>query len=84
MNYQSSLIIHQLEIGRHDYGRLGITVCPEWHNPAAFIAWIEENISPRPEQRYPSGCLACTLGRADNDKDQIISELRFRRSDNSI
>ena len=77
-------LIHQLEIGRHDYGRLGITVCPEWHNPAAFIAWIEENISPRPEQRYRSGCLSCTLGRAGNDKDQIISGLRFRRSDNSI
>jgi len=41
------LIIHQLEIRRHDYdGR--ITVCPEWHNPAVFIAWIEANISPRP------------------------------------
>ena len=25
---------------------------PEWHNPAMFIAWIEKNISPAPEQRY--------------------------------
>jgi hypothetical protein len=62
-------MIHQLEIGRHDYGRRGITVCPEWHNSAVLIAWIEENISPRPKQRYPSGCLACTPGRVDNDKN---------------
>ena len=62
-------MIHQLEIGRHNYGSLVITVCPEWHNPAVFIAWIEENISPRPEQQYASGCLACTPGRVDNDQD---------------
>jgi len=31
-------MIHQLEIDRHDYGGLGITACPEWHNPAVFIA----------------------------------------------
>ena len=62
-------MIHQLEIGGHDYGRRGITVCPEWHNPAVFIAWIEENISPRPEQRYPSGRLVYTPDRVDNDKN---------------
>jgi len=38
-------------IGRPDYGNRGITVCPEGRNPAVFIAWIEKNISPRPEQR---------------------------------
>ena len=54
-------MIHQLEIDRYDYDGLGITVCPEWHSPVVFIAWIEENISPTPEQRYPSGHLACTL-----------------------
>ncbi len=52
-------MIHQLEIGRHDYDGRGITVCPEWHNPAVLIAWTEENISPRPrpEQRYPADAL---------------------------
>jgi len=35
------------------FGGLGITVCPGWHNPAVFIAWIEENIGPRPEQQHP-------------------------------
>jgi hypothetical protein len=45
---------HQLNTG-HDYGRRDITVCPGWHNPAVFIAWIEENISPRLQQRSPAG-----------------------------
>jgi hypothetical protein len=62
-------MIHQLEIGGHDYGRRGITVCPEWHNSAVFIAWIEENISPGPERRYPSGFFIYTLDRVDNDKN---------------
>jgi len=31
-------MIHQLEIDRHDYGGLGITVCPERNNPVVFIA----------------------------------------------
>jgi len=75
---------HQLEIGRHDYGGLGVTACPEWHNSVVFITWIEENISLRPERRYPGGCLACTLGRVDNDKNQKIFESRFRRSENPI
>jgi len=34
-----------------------ITLCPGWHNPAAFIAWIGENISPRVQQRTPAGAL---------------------------
>jgi hypothetical protein len=62
-------MIHQSEIDGQDYGGLGITVCPERNNPAVFTAWIEENISPRPEQRYPSGCLVYTLDRVDNDKN---------------
>jgi len=51
-------MIHQLEIDRYDYGGLGITVCPEQHNPVVFIAWIEENISPTPAQRYPADALS--------------------------
>jgi len=42
---------------------------PSGHNCAVLIAWIEENISPRPEQRYPGGCLVCTLDLVDNDKN---------------
>jgi len=43
----------------HCYGGRGITVCPEWHDPAAFIAWIEANLGPRPE--------GMTLDRIDNE-----------------
>ena len=44
---------------------LGITACPEWHNPAMFIAWIEENTGPTPEQRVPQrmACLPTRGGR---------------------
>jgi hypothetical protein len=52
-----------LEIDGHDYGGLGVIVCPEWHSPVVFIAWIEENISPRQEQRYPADALVFS----DND-----------------
>ena len=51
------------------FGGLGITVCPGWHNSVVFIAWIEENISPRPEQRSPRGCIVYTLNRVDNDRN---------------
>ena len=33
-----------------------------------FIAWIEENISPRPEQRYSGGCLGYTIDWVNNDQ----------------
>jgi hypothetical protein len=31
-------MIHQFGIGKHDFGDRCITGCPEWHNPAMFIA----------------------------------------------
>jgi hypothetical protein len=46
-----------------------IAVCPEWHNPAVFIARIGENISPRPQRRYPADALPAGLGLVDNDKN---------------
>ena len=40
-----------------NWGSLGVTVYPEWHDVTAFIAWIEANLGPRPEgmtlDRYP-------------------------------
>ena len=55
------------KINRHDHGGLGFTVCPEWHSPAVFIAWIEENISPRQEQRYPADALSIRSTGQIND-----------------
>lgn len=54
-----------------NYGGRGITVAPEWRgNPAAFIAWIEQNLGPRPEDmsldRWP-----------DNDGNYEPGNLRW-------
>jgi hypothetical protein len=49
------------------YGGRGITVCPEWHDVAVFIAWIEKNLGHRPEGRLPGGQPVYTLDRIDND-----------------
>jgi hypothetical protein len=32
----------------HWYGARGITVCPEWRDPAAFCAWMDANMGPCP------------------------------------
>lgn len=81
-------MIHQLALGRNGYGTLGITLCPEWHNTVVFIAWIEENTSPRPgqvsdTQRIPCLHAVYTLDRVDNDQINYF-RVRFRRSETSI
>ena len=43
------------------YGGRGIRVYGPWHDVRVFIAWVEENLGPRPE--------GCTLDRKDNDGD---------------
>ena len=50
-----------------DYGGRGITVCPEWHDPVAFITWIEGNLGSKPDQRGPGGRAVYSLNRIDND-----------------
>jgi len=35
------LMIHQLELGKGDYGERHITGRPGWHNPVMFIARLE-------------------------------------------
>lgn len=42
------------------YGALGVTVTPDWHDVAVFIAWIEANLGPRPD--------GMTLDRIDGAK----------------
>ena len=42
-----------------NYGARGIAVCPDWHDIAVFVAWIEANLGPRPD--------GMTLDRINND-----------------
>lgn len=45
--------------GFRNYGGRGITVCEPWRDVGVFIAWVEQNLGPRPE--------GCTMDRANND-----------------
>lgn len=48
-----------------DYGALGVTVTPEWHDPAAFITWIEANLGPRPGGMTRGGMPEYSLDRIE-------------------
>src|SRR5262249_39870713 len=43
-----------------NYGGRGIKVSDQWHDVAVFIAWVEQNLGPRPDGR--------TLDRINNDR----------------
>jgi hypothetical protein len=51
------------------YGGRGITVAAEWHDGAAFVAWITENLGPRPD--------GCSLDRIDNDGNYEPGNVRW-------
>jgi hypothetical protein len=52
-----------------NYGGRGIKVCPEWHDPAAFIAWIEANLGARPD--------GMTLDRLNNNGNYEPGNMRW-------
>jgi hypothetical protein len=62
-------MIHQLKIEIITMVAWASPPAPSGTIPAVFILWIEENISPRPEQQRPGGCLVYTLDQADSDQD---------------
>jgi len=55
------------------YGGRGISVCPAWRDDvAAFIAWMDANLGPRPEGQ--------SLDRIDNDGNYEPGNLRWATS----
>ena len=61
-----------LDPGSHAYrwyGARGITVCPEWRDPAAFCAWMDANIGPCPP--------GMSFDRIGNDGDYEPGNVRW-------
>ena len=56
-------------VGFRNYGGRGIAVCEQWHDPAAYVSWIEQNLGPRPA--------ACTMDRIDNDRGYEPGNMRW-------
>lgn len=53
----------------HRYGGRGIKVCPEWHDLAAFCAWIDANLGPCPD--------GMSLDRKDNNGNYEPGNVRW-------
>jgi len=51
------------------YGARGIGVCDEWHDPAAFCAWIDANLGPCPK--------GYSLDRINNDGNYEPGNVRW-------
>ncbi len=51
------------------YGDRGITVCPEWRDPAIFCAWMDANMGPRPPGR--------SFGRIRNNEGYEPGNVRW-------
>lgn len=52
-----------------NYGARGISVCPDWHDVAEFIGWIDANLGPRPK--------GCSLDRIDGTGDYRPGNVRW-------
>jgi len=52
-----------------NYGGRGIAVSLKWHDVAAFVSWMEDNLGPRPK--------GMSLDRIDNDGNYEPGNLRW-------
>ena len=60
------------------YGGRGIAVCTEWrHDPAAFIAYVEQHLGPRPGGKTSGGGWEYTIDREDNDGNYEPGNIRW-------
>lgn len=53
-----------------DYGGRGISVCDAWLEPAGYIAYVEEELGPRPSSSH-------SIDRINNDGDYEPGNLRW-------
>lgn len=52
-----------------NYGGRGISVCPDWQDPAAFLKYLDDVLGPCPVGR--------SLDRIDNDGDYEPGNIRW-------
>lgn len=60
---------HQAHAGFKNYGARGITVYQPWHDVTTYIAWVEQNLGPRPGGH--------SMDRIDNDRGYEPGNLRW-------
>jgi len=61
---------HPAEPQYADYGGRGIKVCPAWHDPAVYLAYVDNDLGSCPGPGY-------SIDRIDNDRDYEPGNIRW-------